>query len=298
MITTSTTLGLMHPQATGPQDMKNISQHIFDQLVHYLKYASSAYTPVCPRPNGSMLITHFSDPVAGIVEGFVARDASRKELVLAFRGSASFADILLDTQVQLVPLVSPGISVPHGVRVHAGFLTAWNSVSVQVLAILAEQLLLHEDIQTIVTSGHSMGGSLATLAAVSAQQRFPQCRVMSYSYGAPRTGNKAFAEFFNESLGEDVFRVVHTYDGVPTMISQSLGYHHHGIEYWQNSEPATVTNVVKCDAHGEDPNCSLSIPSSGVNDAHLTVGTRLLEHIHLLNLLKYFGIVATTPFCL
>ncbi|KAJ3724951.1 alpha/beta-hydrolase [Lentinula guzmanii] len=242
--------------------MKNISQHIFDQLVHYLKYASSAYTPVCPRPNGSTLITHFSDPVAGIVEGFVARDASRKELVLAFRGSASFADILLDTQVQLVPLVSPGVSVPHGVRVHAGFLIAWNS--------------------TIVTSGHSMGGSLATLSAVSAKQRFPQCRVMSYSYGAPRTGNKAFADFFNESLGEDVFRVVHTYDGVPTMISQSLGYHHHGIEYWHNSEPATVENVVKCDAHGEDPNCSLSVPSSGVNDAHLT----------------YFGIVATTPFCL
>ncbi|KAJ3759648.1 alpha/beta-hydrolase [Lentinula raphanica] len=261
---------------------RNISQHILDQLVHYLKYASSAYAPICPKPNGSTLVTHFSDPVAGIVEGYVARDASRKELILALRGSASFADILLDTQVQLVPLVSPGVSVPQGVRVHAGFLAAWNTVSVQVLAILTEQLLLHAEIQAIVTCGHSLGGSLATLSAISAKQHFSQCRVSTYSYGAPRTGNKAFSAFVNQSMGEDAFRVVHTHDGVPTMIPRYLGYHHHGIEYWQSSEPAIVENVVKCKSDGEDPKCSLSIPSGGVNDAHLT----------------YFGIVATTPFCL
>ncbi|GAW06407.1 alpha beta-hydrolase [Lentinula edodes] len=253
----------------GNLDKNKISQHVFDQLVHYLKYASSAYTPVCPRPNGSMLITHFSDPVAGIVEGFVARDVHRKELVVALRGSASVADVLLDTQVQLVPLVSPGVSIPHDVQVHAGFLTAWNSVGVQVLAILAEQLVLHGDIKTIVTSGHSLGGALATLSAISANQRFPQCRVITYSYGAPRTGNKAFAEFVNKSLGENAFRVVHTHDGVPTMIPQSLGYHHHGIEYWQEYEPAIAENVVKCEPQGEDPSCSLSIPSGGVNDAHM-----------------------------
>ncbi|KAJ3975207.1 alpha/beta-hydrolase [Lentinula raphanica] len=241
---------------------RNISQHILDQLVHYLKYASSAYAPICPKPNGSTLVTHFSDPVAGIVEGYVARDASRKELILALRGSASFADVLLDTQVQLVPLVSPGVSVPQGVRVHAGFLAAWNTA--------------------IVTCGHSLGGSLATLSAISAKQHFSQCRVSTYSYGAPRTGNKAFSAFVNQSMGEDAFRVVHTHDGVPTMIPRYLGYHHHGIEYWQSSEPAIVENVVKCKSDGEDPKCSLSIPSGGVNDAHLT----------------YFGIVATTPFCL
>ncbi|KAJ4494048.1 Alpha/Beta hydrolase protein [Lentinula edodes] len=235
-----------------------------------------------PIHHGNPSFSQFSDPVAGIVEGFVARDSSREELVVALRGSASVADVLLDTQVQLVPLVSPGVSIPHDVQVHAGFLTAWNSVGVQVLAILAEQLALHRDIKAIVTSGHSLGGALATLSAISANQRFPQCKVITYSYGAPRTGNKAFAEFVNKSLGENAFRVVHTHDGVPTMIPQSLGYHHHGIEYWQEYEPPIAENVVKCEPQGEDPNCSLSLPSGGVNDAHL----------------KYFGIVITTPFCL
>jgi len=66
------------------------------------------------------------------------------------------------------------------------------------------------------------------------------------------------------------------------MIPRSLGYHHHGIEYWQADDPAIAENIVRCEAHGEDPNCSLSIPSGGVNDAHI----------------MYLGILATTPFCI
>ncbi|KAE9401608.1 alpha/beta-hydrolase [Gymnopus androsaceus JB14] len=224
----------------------------------------------------------FSDPSNDIVQGFVARDADRNELVVALRGSASLVDILLDTQVELVPFLSPGLSVPQAVRVHGGFLAAWDSVSIQVLAVLAAQLALHRDTKRIITSGHSLGGALATLAAISINQRFPQCQVMTYSFGSPRTGNKAFAEYVNETLGENSFRVVHTHDRVPTMIPQSLGYHHHGIEYWQSDEPAIPDNIVRCEAHGEDPNCSLQIPSSGVNDAHIT----------------YLGILATTPFCI
>ncbi|KAF9071050.1 alpha/beta-hydrolase [Rhodocollybia butyracea] len=259
---------------------REITQDVFDQLIHYLKYASSAYTPICPRPNGNNLITHFS----GISEGHIARDDSRKELIVALRGSANITDMLLDTQIVLVPYLSPGVSVPHEVRVHAGFLTAWDSVSVQVLAVLAAQLAVHTDIKRIVTTGHSLGGSLATLSAISLMQHFPHCKILTYSYGAPRTGNNAFAKFVNEKFGNNAFRVVHTHDGVPTMICQSLGYHHHGIEYWQAYEPAIPENITRCEAENgeEDPTCSLSIPSSGINDAHFV----------------YFGIVATTPFCL
>ncbi|KAJ3927110.1 MAG: alpha/beta-hydrolase [Lentinula lateritia] len=290
--------------------MISLFSDVFDQLVHYLKYASSAYTPVCPRPNGSMLITHFSDPVAGIVEGFVARDVHRKELVVALlQVLLTFYWIhksnwchwcLQEYRYRVRSLIQVLVCTDlpaDDVQVHAGFLTAWNSVGVQVLAILAEQLVLHGDIKTIVTSGHSLGGALATLSAISANQRFPQCRVITYSYGAPRIGNKAFAEFANKSLGENAFRIVHTHDGVPTMIPQSLGYHHHGIEYWQEYEPAIAENVVKCEPQGEDSSCSLSIPSGGVNDAHMKVG--ILRSIHAQRKLsKYFGIVITTPFCL
>lgn len=58
---------------------------------------------------------------------------------------------------------------------------------------------------------------------------------------------------------------------VPTMIPLALGYHHHGVEYWQHSSPASSTTTVECEASGEDARCSLSVPSKGVNVAHTNV---------------------------
>lgn len=55
-----------------------------------------------------------------------------------------------------------------------------------------------------------------------------------------------------------------------------------GIEYWQHADPACPSSIVQCSDDGEDPACSGSIPSQGVNAAHM----------------KYFGILAGTPFCL
>ena len=51
-------------------------------------------------------------------------------------------------------------------------------------------------------SGHSMGGALATLAAYDIRKRLQKAKkedveVMCYSFGAPRTGNHAFARDYN-----------------------------------------------------------------------------------------------------
>ena len=74
------------------------------------------------------------------------------------------------------------------------------------------------------------------------------------------------------------------------MISTKLGYHHHGkncffyyslnltnadywtgVEYWQHASPPSEATTVECNAEGEDPACSASIPSRGVNIAHTMV---------------------------
>lgn len=54
-----------------------------------------------------------------------------------------------------------------------------------------------------------------------------------------------------------------------------------GIEYWQYTTPASEETTRACAADGEDPTCSASIPTKGINPAHWTVG---LDHIFL-----YFG---------
>ncbi len=51
-------------------------------------------------------------------------------------------------------------------------------------------------------SGHSLGGALATLAAYDIQKQLQEAgrqsvEVVCYSFGAPRTGNHAFARDYN-----------------------------------------------------------------------------------------------------
>ncbi|KAJ7616865.1 alpha/beta-hydrolase [Mycena polygramma] len=261
-----------------------ISPETYDELVHYFKYSSSAYAPVCMRPNGNTLVLQFGNHLSDI-QGFIARDDRRKELVVALRGSASITDALLDANILLVPFLTPGVNLPPKARVHAGFLAAWDTVAIQITATLATQRQLYPG-HRLVVCGHSMGGALATLAAVSLLQIFPASPMLDqtrmYSYGAPRTGNDVFAAYVNAEFGARAYRVVHTNDGVPTIIPTSLGYHHHGIEYWQHTDPPSSHTTLRCAGGGEDPACSARIPSGGVTPAHAT----------------YFDITVPTPFCL
>ncbi|KAF7375566.1 Lipase-3 domain-containing protein [Mycena sanguinolenta] len=277
--------------ADNTGDHGSISRQTFDELTHYFKYASSAYSPVCLRPNGNTLVLQFGNHISDVL-GFIARDDDRKELVVALRGSASITDAMLDANILLVPFLTPGVSLPPKARVHAGFLAAWNTVALQITATLAAQRQLHSG-HRLVVAGHSMGGALATIAAVSLLQLFPASPVMDqtriYSYGAPRTGNEVFAEYVNAEFGARAFRgnpLVHTNDGVPTMIPTSLDRLtrkiHPGIEYWQHVDPPSPSTTLRCAAGGEDPCCSASIPSGGITPAHAT----------------YLGITVPTPFCL
>ena len=49
----------------------------------------------------------------------------------------------------------------------------WDSIALQVDAIVRQQVSSHPD-YSIVTTGHSLGGSLALLAAISLRQNFPE----------------------------------------------------------------------------------------------------------------------------
>ncbi|KAJ6455263.1 hypothetical protein C8R47DRAFT_1082804 [Mycena vitilis] len=61
-------------------------------------------------------------------------------------------------------------------------------------------------------------------------------------------------------------------DGVPTIIPEVLGYQHHSTEYWQFEDPDSstdeTTTVTKCSGD-EDPTCSDSIPSGGIDAEHV-----------------------------
>lgn len=114
-----------------------------------------------------------------------------------------------------------------------------------------------------MVTGHSLGGALATLAALDLRARFGQI-VQLIQFGSPRVGNEAFYTKVKQVFGSTDFRVTHANDIVPhwpKALSHS-GYHHIEREVWYTS--ATAYTV--CNDSGEDPSCSNSVYGDSIDD--------------------------------
>ncbi len=95
----------------------------------------------------------------------------------------------------------------------------------------------------MVATGHSLGGAVATLAA--AYLRAAGNAVDLYTYGSPRVGNDAFANFVSAQAGLEI-RVTHLDDPVPRLPPLLFSYRHTSPEYWLYDGGATTTNY-ECD---------------------------------------------------
>ncbi|KAF8644797.1 hypothetical protein AX16_008259 [Volvariella volvacea WC 439] len=243
-----------------------ISQSTYDDLVRYTKYSSAVYQWICPSPLGKTLVQKFN--TLG-TQGFVVRDDSRKEIVVVFRGSLDPIDVLTNIQIIMKPLRTTGVTDVGDAYVHTGFLNAYNVVADEVLRIVRSQLSSRPG-YTVISTGHSLGGSVASLAALSIRAAHPNVPLKLYTYGQPRTGNDAFARLVEQRIGVDnIFRAVHTSDGVPTILFKAIGYRHFATEYWNFRDPPSPANTRKCNG-GDDPTCSDSILSGGINIPHVS----------------------------
>ncbi|KAG5473794.1 hypothetical protein LSCM1_04424 [Leishmania martiniquensis] len=116
---------------------------------------------------------------------------------------------------------------------HAGFLAIWKTLKPTVLSRLRG--LLCDDPDTvfrIFTTGHSLGGALASLCAYSItnmlkRMDYPIADVTVYTYGQPRMGNRTFQRIYDKTVPRS-FRVVNESDVVVSMTM--FGGYHVGIE--------------------------------------------------------------------
>jgi len=259
---------LATPLLDPRQSAVGVDQTTYDNLVRYTKYSSAVYQLICPAPVGKKLVKQFS---AAWTQGLVARDDSRKEIVVAYRGSMELGDAFVNLQIVMTPLQSKGLNatVVGDAKVHTGFLGAYNVVADTTLSTVKSQLALYPAYAVVVT-GHSLGGAVASLAAISIKAANPSAPLKLYTYGQPRVGNAEFSSFVEKSIGaSNIYRAVHTYDGVPTILFKSLGYRHFATEYWNFVDPARPSSVKKCSG-GDDPTCSDSIASTFINLAHIS----------------------------
>jgi len=268
-----------------------ISQALLDEFKLFANYTAASYCPnnenatfnspvtcggsICPlvETDSATIITSFgnaSDSSFTDLKGFVALDPVRSLIIVTFAGSGrTIRNWITDFTFLLVPATIPGCG---DCWIHSGFATGWSERRTVVLDAVTSALASHGDYKLILT-GHSIGGAVATLAAVELRGMGHEADM--YTYGTPRIGNGAFATFVTEqapALGGN-FRMTHVNDPVPQLPPTWIGYQHFAPEYWLANGTATTDNyeaedVVVCEDIGNgDCNAGTGlIPIEG--DAH------------------------------
>lgn len=185
-------------------------------------------------------------------------DEENKSVVTSFRGTeqVSIRDFVTDAQLFLqcwtpgdeIRLdITTGLTVglpsflPDGIglkqaakrqedemdddrcAVHYGFLQAYKSIQDalhRALGLLSNDL---DEEYSFYFTGHSLGGALATLAAVDMQKRYGLGgdRLCVMTFGAPKVGNVNFVRHFNETV-PNAFRIVNDADAI-ARLPQSVG---------------------------------------------------------------------------
>jgi predicted lipase len=110
-------------------------------------------------------------------------------------------------QILVPPAMCLGRDIPERVLVHAGFNEGWRHVA-QPVCDTVTRLFASGRYKRLVIAGHSLGGALATLAAVGILDTcFPTADQLAaldlrvVTFGSPRVGNRSFCAYYDRILG-------------------------------------------------------------------------------------------------
>lgn len=144
--------------------------------------------------------------------GFII--ASEQCSILAFRGSSSSMDWVYDftaQQTEFTPIKNVG-------NTHKGFTDIYLALREQIFQLLE---LLRPELPLFIT-GHSLGGALATLAAIDIATNSSFQAPIVYTFGAPRVGDPTFVKSYNYTVPVH-WRIQNKFDIVPHL--PTLVYH-------------------------------------------------------------------------
>lgn len=223
-------------------------------------------------PAFELVTTWNTGPLLSDSCGYIALDHGKQRIVVAFRGTHSIANTVVDLSTvpqKYVPYpgegddddgvsseqVSNGIlkgiagsqkrSVANEPRcdnctVHSGFHSSWQNTRKQILRDLQEQVFLYSHYKLHLV-GHSLGGAVAALAALDFQARDWNPTVTTF--GEPRVGNLGLVKYIDQRFNltrrtpkDDTFlkyrRVTHVDDPVPLLPLSEWGYAMHAGEIY------------------------------------------------------------------
>ncbi|MEP0923466.1 lipase family protein [Leptolyngbya sp. ST-U4] len=125
-------------------------------------------------------------------------------------------ELIVQPQGKTYPYSGPSAS---RALMHSGFIAAYFSVRDRI-----HDYINKSTVSSVVATGHSLGGALATLCAVDIQYNFSdKVTIEAYTYGAPKVGNDGFRDSYNRRV-PDSYRIVNGMDLVPELPRPWQGY--------------------------------------------------------------------------
>ena len=208
-----------------------------------------ADTPLVP---GSVRLIDGS--VDGSSRILIGKLEKQKGCVMAFRGSENVLNWIDDFKAWEVKPKTFNSTSCKGCKVHSGFYNLWEDVKNLTLAALEEVgCTVESDDNLVYITGHSLGAALTHIAMFSLKDRGWRIE-KTYSFEAPRVGNKNFADAFVDLFEREfpVFRITHHEDPIVHLPPESFGYYHVATEVYYDQHG----NYTVCDGTGEDDKCA------------------------------------------
>ncbi|KAK4184042.1 Alpha/Beta hydrolase protein [Podospora australis] len=218
--------------------------------------------------------------------GYIAVDHGEKEIVVAFRGTYSITNTIVDLSTV------PQEYVPYPERpppadgdgdgedgdgeenkcanctVHMGFMASWRQARDVVVPALKAAREKHLEYPVHLV-GHSLGGAVAALAALELRVGKGWKDVRVTTFGEPRVGNKGLAQYLDRAFGlikkgekdqdkeaQLYRRVTHVGDPVPLLPLTEWGFRSHAGELFieKSGLPPAPEDLRVC--YGDnDPAC-------------------------------------------
>ncbi|KAM3538046.1 hypothetical protein ARSEF1564_009035 [Beauveria bassiana] len=230
------------PDKASPAEFELFSQYAQAAYCTAL-YDTTINTAVCADNKGSICdgfketvtVKEFTNLEFGTIAGYVATSPSKKQIVVAFKGTdpLSYVDVTTDL---IKNMVAANDLFPKcaDCSIHNGFMRAFSSVRADLEQTLKAELAKpgQESFRVVIT-GHSLGGAVATVAAPYLRTQGIACDL--YTYGSPRVGNQEFANLITNDSNFSA-RITNGNDFVASVPFGSLfqlGFYAHTYpEYW------------------------------------------------------------------
>ncbi|KAJ1339781.1 hypothetical protein BSLG_005600 [Batrachochytrium salamandrivorans] len=191
---------------------------------------------------GMVTVNHNISTIVVIFRGTALHTDDWKSDMHLNRKSGSWFNTLWDYSRPKPSNPGGEIVAPKKILLHSGFSANYQGIRAAVQKHLIDAMNQYPT-YSVVFTGHSLGGALASLAMVDAvvYHGVEKAKKMSlFSYGQPRTGNNVFANWVNTIPFKGIYRVTRIHDPIPRVPPKMLGYKHFGQEYYIRKDNVTV----------------------------------------------------------